>query len=74
MYYCNNIFTLCLHVVEQQELTVVEGFIKDGFMYMFLCFYISKLQIGFLLLMLIIIQRNLAPYISKSFLNEHIFN
>lgn len=37
-------------------------------------FYISILQIGFLLLMLIIIQRNLALYISKRFSKEHIFN
>lgn len=66
MYSCNSIFTLCLHVVEQKGLTVVEG-LKDGFMYMFICFYISILQIGFLLLMLIIIQRILALYISKSF-------
>lgn len=73
MYSCNSIFTLCLHVVEQKGLTVVEG-LKDGFMYMFICFYISILQIGFLLLMLIIIQRNLALYISKRFSKEHIFN
>lgn len=73
MYSCNSIFTLCLHVVEQKGLTVVEG-LKDGFMYMFICFYISILQIGFLLLMLITIQRNLALYISKRFSKEHIFN
>lgn len=62
-------------MVEQKGLTVVEG-LKDGFMYMFICFYISILQIGFLLLMLIIIQRNinLALYISKRFSKEHIFN
>lgn len=46
MYSCNNIFTLCLHKVEQKELTVVEG-LKDGFMYMFLCIDIANWVFAF---------------------------
>lgn len=46
MYSCNNIFTLCLHVVEQKELTVVEG-LKDGFMYMFLYIDIANRVFAF---------------------------
>lgn len=46
MYSCNSIFTLCLHVVEQKGLTVVEG-LKDGFMYMFLYIYIANRVFAF---------------------------
>lgn len=73
MYSCNSIFTLCLHVVEQKGLTVVEG-LKDGFMYMFICFYISIIANRVFAFNADYYSKNSCPLYIQKFSKEHIFN